>query len=956
MQRINYGLRFSYKSDEMARPLTDWGPKGRMHCMPTIWPEYLKVIDIRRKDMLEIYLAAQALSEPDREPKQFSSSDYHIRDPLVHSFYWDISQNVAIAPMTSTPGVVPCLTPAGMQYSLRRGRPVLGYEKLILQGIPVGRLRLGPETECNMSDLAGNAMTLPVVGACMLAAICAPSHKLENRRGSKKKKNAKSEKCDDKVLHFFSGLQAANDRISDYCSDETAATAPALDMLRKLAEQASGALASSYLCNCETSGSTSAHTILKCTHCGLCVCKRCAQPNLGQTNVSMFHDLSKCNVADRDAAAFKRVIRKIVPTCLRIEPLKDALKSHLRGLGKHISPDQRHHLDFALWRVERRLGAWGIVYRAMRGRVPLAQIDVRVGRVAQGEDDLGVVVEVREFSAVLDGKRGAVRPCARLVVDDKRAEWLCPPADDAKPRAVNVTLRGQGDHTPSYRSEVGVNDYSDEVWPGEIVVDVSGADNHHVAGVYVRTRCRGVGAFGAIWRKSSSPARYIYVRPDVHRIRPDTVVIAASPHFADAHRVIASLGDFRNDFFPLIAEGSLDICAQFVWWQQGEALPLLAKASTIVVSRAPGAFCQFEGLSQVERFASIAYDRSAGGSLGAKFRRFLTTTVGAEFLRFLSDGNLDDAMENQMRISTSEKWGSVSAHDPPRPPDVWTSQGRRVYDFALSNAFETALRSRPPAWELVPGKDKIVVNLHPDYLAHRAASMLLRGRGIHEDEDIDASYVVSPRSTEVATAVEFAVPNSDGFAESSRRPPFFKNDQALYARQARCLSRLQAIDDGKVEFVEEERAEEVFAEFDILASASAKRSSTLRGGVLADTMGAGKTVTAIALIACGAESARAARLRASAPGHSSATLVVVPNKALLSQWRSEFTKFVGTTLRVVAIPSVTSLKTVTASAIRRADVVIVVADLLADKRYVENIAKRASAGIKISPLFPAHRS
>lgn len=37
------------------------------------------------------------------------------------------------------------------------GRPLLGCEKLLLQGIPYFRLLLGNETEVQLGDLAGNA-------------------------------------------------------------------------------------------------------------------------------------------------------------------------------------------------------------------------------------------------------------------------------------------------------------------------------------------------------------------------------------------------------------------------------------------------------------------------------------------------------------------------------------------------------------------------------------------------------------------------------------------------------------------------------------------------------------------------------------------------------------------------------------------------------------------------------
>lgn len=46
-----------------------------------------------------------------------------------------------------------------------------GLEKIALQGIPINDLLLTRETEDQLADLAGNAMTCTVVGAAMIAAL-----------------------------------------------------------------------------------------------------------------------------------------------------------------------------------------------------------------------------------------------------------------------------------------------------------------------------------------------------------------------------------------------------------------------------------------------------------------------------------------------------------------------------------------------------------------------------------------------------------------------------------------------------------------------------------------------------------------------------------------------------------------------------------------------------------------
>ena len=48
---------------------------------------------------------------------------------------------------------------------------MVGLEALSLQGLPVDELLLTRETEDQLADLAGNAMSTTVVGACMMAAM-----------------------------------------------------------------------------------------------------------------------------------------------------------------------------------------------------------------------------------------------------------------------------------------------------------------------------------------------------------------------------------------------------------------------------------------------------------------------------------------------------------------------------------------------------------------------------------------------------------------------------------------------------------------------------------------------------------------------------------------------------------------------------------------------------------------
>lgn len=79
--------------------------------------------------------------------------------------------------------ICPCLTPQGLPYVSNRGGPLLGLEALSMQGLPIDELLLTRESEDNLRDLAGNAMSSTVVGASMIAALIVGMDHLERGTG-----------------------------------------------------------------------------------------------------------------------------------------------------------------------------------------------------------------------------------------------------------------------------------------------------------------------------------------------------------------------------------------------------------------------------------------------------------------------------------------------------------------------------------------------------------------------------------------------------------------------------------------------------------------------------------------------------------------------------------------------------------------------------------------------------
>ncbi|KAK4195011.1 hypothetical protein QBC40DRAFT_212452 [Triangularia verruculosa] len=95
----------------------------------------------------------------------------------------DVSQNVDRAgPFTAKDetahlkqnlGIIGCITPSGGPVVTDLMRPITGTEVMALQGMPVNEMVISTETQEQLRDLAGNAMTVTVVGAATYGALFA---------------------------------------------------------------------------------------------------------------------------------------------------------------------------------------------------------------------------------------------------------------------------------------------------------------------------------------------------------------------------------------------------------------------------------------------------------------------------------------------------------------------------------------------------------------------------------------------------------------------------------------------------------------------------------------------------------------------------------------------------------------------------------------------------------------
>lgn len=1065
----------SSPADLLARPWTGWGPNSQLSLScHDWWPEYLSVLAQRELDLIDCFGIVGALPwgskgaigpvalkrfhwprgprrlplppprgvaamppppSPHLQSHRLLATHTRINsralaaaevglDPLHHSLWWNVSQNVGRTDVLSRPGITSCITPGGENFGPHRGRCILGYEKLLLSGIPADKLLLGTETEVQLSDLAGNAMAMPVISAAILAALCVPAYaraidgdasftlaSMADSSASSKTSGGKSAAASKagKAVNGKAAMGKAPTGKAPVGKAVAVASDGSLDEhLVALLPLCSEAEATSILCTSETCGGVSASPIVRCSDCLLSSSRSCGKDKEFKWHNDGAPAAHPCchvvqNRKDLLPADFEQKLRSQAPTAISLDEPSVAL---LATLGVELPADGGR--DFRLTRVLRERGGWMLGYSVCDTNLgtPLAELRVTIGRLAAGR---GLSALLFSFAPALRGERGRMPPKARALIPadaTPRAKKSAAPLVQwevlREPQACKLRLAASS-LVPSYRSEVGLVHYANETWPGELHISAESARGAgtsagtaaaaECAGVYERLACRHSCAFGALWRRktiSGKPPRWLLVRPTLDRTAPDELVIASSPVYRDcdshvvmellpageptvgagvvnesddddeeeeaeeeakpkkkraktapkkAPKVAAGTDAAERATFKLLCElgkavdgagapaakkpkkGSSTssgrgaeklVAARAKVWEPApikfvvprDATKLNVTVFGIELTNLPAATATklIEAATTVSQLgggvASASAARARGGDGWHELRvltasstiaeRRLAEAVAAPLLRFAACGELKGGLSNWQTLKPAKgepEWGLCAKSAPPRPAEVWTSDGQRTYDVKASNEFERALRARPSAWDVRIHTDgRLKVTARPDVAAHRAAEALCRGRGLDASGVQINWHVDTQRSTLVASPLtNFTIPTSEKWDAAKERPPFFKAEKALFPRQAKALTWMLAVDQGDVPFDETEYSDHTLSSgVGWTLNAKAVHTCPLRGGVVADAVGAGKTVNAIALIASTAHAARQAKAKADKKDltHSAATLVIYPIHAV----------------------------------------------------------------------------
>ena len=215
-------------------------------------------------------------------------------------------------------------------------------------------------------------------------------------------------------------------------------------------------------------------------------------------------------------------------------------------------------------------------------------------------------------------------------------------------------------------------------------------------------------------------------------------------------------------------------------------------------------------------------------------------------------------------------------------------------------------------------------------LAHRALSRLPLSK---RKDKIHLSWKLTP--AQVADVPEpprvFILPSNKRDPQHAQ-PRGFQLD--LRKEQLRSLWWMleQERANGKTHtFVEEEISEAALPSLGWRAEGKAERPVMVRGGVIADQVGYGKTIISLALIAeTKGEPAPEPSIKGLVDIH--ATLVVVPGH-LSKQWPSEIERFTGKMFKIIVIQNMGDLNKLSISDLSKADVIVLASEILESDAY-----------------------
>jgi len=828
-----------------------------------------------------------------------------------------------------------------------------GIEALHMQGLPIDELLLTRETSQQIQDLAGNAMSSTVVGTTMLCALILSMEHLPDRSPDEDAM-ALDEPRDTECCIV------GEDELEDSAMDLSTTVSLELRDLLTDAER------SRRICVCEGRFSVTTNKIRLCTECGFTACDKCG----GRPTHVVPEDRGQINNR-LQPLEFESKLKSILSMRLRLTGIDDAALHRLKPNNDSI----RDH-DWKIWcelvvaAVEGefrfksllRQETWTVTYDAPDARLEFI-LDPKKPEwriFAKCPVTEGITSEKRRLSE---------RPIARMLVHNKAGkgaldgQWeLCLPAF---PR-FDILVQGVDAKVPSWQSTLGYTDSATMTSEVYSRLRFTVPDEHKakfdrdISGEYKLLQNCGT-ALGALHKRiDDADVVPLFCFIDQKRTGDgsnDPFV------FASDHRRLG-YGEYRTVTAHLAPA-----------WRQRDATANPQKVKAFIngqwvptnarLGPPPASRSSKDGILSVPGPDGLHFDVSKDGCASARavLQCMVPLRNQAEAIwpkgKWVEVDSIHERAayeslawltERVRSLKQLERWTTLKLPEcgldgcnrcaPPRPQLKWVFVNNKYKPFEdpqEAAPYERALKSRPSPFvthvKLDEGDVGILkIGLNVATLVHRALFRLPaedRGRPILSWRLV-TDYIPEPKL--LLPFYDLVSNKSDVRAE---QPPNFVTP--LRPEQLRSLSWMKDQErEDVVPFMEEEVAEALLPHLNWRVEGKAERPNYVRGGVLADEVGYGKTAITIGLIDSTQDNIQ---LPQGTPGAIpvKATLVVIPSH-LAGQWTDEIKKFTGNRYKVIKILSQADLNKISAKDIMEADIVVASAPIFQSDKYLSNLA------------------
>jgi site-specific DNA-cytosine methylase len=957
------------------RPVMNWEDGGSCKAPDNMWRDWTVSQVERIWDTIDISWLRNLLRGFDHQYKMLVFKCFTVvtKTNVYSSRVLELSQNVDRVTDNAPTGFTGCLTPTGIPFSTLRGGPIIGLEALALQGLPIDKLQLTRESQSKLQDLAGNAMSSTVVGAAILSAL------ISAYRGLPSGGNC----MEADVQPILSPLHRQHD-LAPFVAD-TSIYVPV-----SAAEILHMASLTVRLCLCEGRATVSKTAIQQCIDCNHTTCIKCG--------VDPSHDYKRMDPATivqrKSPALFEKLIKEALPMKLTLVGIGEKDIFNLRPNTGKISKDRAWGIYSELIRKAflselrfnsvKRSQIWTVYYESDSARMELNighnriewRLFAKPTAIMAGEDPLRTLL---------------AHPIARMRPEDSdliKGSWQLWASETI---ALKATIEDVPEFIPSFENISGLGDFADTWVSQGCKITVSNKDtrifDEDIRGEYkLLQNCAGPsGSLHVKMNPETFAPFYFFLDPDRIGNPEDDFFVFTNDRRRLTHdetrprvaRIESSwrqtkynckedLTDPRkNEFKVSGSKDSFSLAPQHVanvtcyvdgsWLDISTAAFIPSGGETVSSMRhAPANFdiASFPNSCQSAHVVlSCQTTLPVGESSSWKKNTWLEVGQLHQKEFFSSFAWL---MEKTHVLQGLDDWRQASdifdlscAKCAPSLPKMnWKLDDKAKLvpfeDPREAAAFEYALKSRPsPLVTQVFISDLGTMNLkisfNPETLIHRAVSNL---QNPHQNVKVSWRLITDYTAPPKIHLPEFTIKNND-LDPPTTQPTGFKF--SLRREQLRSLGWMLRQEADDIEpFVEEEVEEAEIAQIGWRGEGRATKPVLVRGGVLADQVGYGKTITSLALIDRQKEpDFQASKEEINGRVNLKATLVLIPQH-LAKQWHDEIDKFFKIKPKIIEIGNtVSSLKKYTIKQFQDADIIIAPWSIFEGDEYLFLIAQFA---------------